>query len=96
MYGIGRHRQTLRVDVHEDDLAGVVDTARDPYVDAADRSGTEDHDGVAQWAALQNELNDAALARLDAYPEAVADPVRERLTRRTQLDAEHIGIELRR
>ena len=96
MYGMGRHRQTLRVDVHEDDLAGVVDTARDPYVDAADRSGTEDHDGVAQWAALQNELNYAALARLDAYPEAVADPVRERLTRRTQPDEDEFGSAVQR
>lgn len=45
----------------------------------------------SQWAALQNELNDAALARLDAYPEAVADPVRERLTRRTQPDEDEFG-----
>ena len=45
----------------------------------------------SQWAALQNELNDAALARLDAYPEAVADSVRERLTHRTQPDEDEFG-----
>jgi CPA1 family monovalent cation:H+ antiporter len=43
------------------------------------------------WAALQNELTDAALARLAAYPEAVADPVRERLTHRTQPDEDEFG-----
>src|SRR5664279_4293246 len=51
---------------------------------------------ASQWAALQNELSDAALARLDKYPEAVADPIRERLTRRTQPDEDEFGSAVQR
>ncbi|MHB1008574.1 MAG: cation:proton antiporter [Propionibacteriaceae bacterium] len=36
-----------------------------------------------QWRALQSELNRAALARLEAYPDKIAEGVRERLLRRT-------------
>ncbi|HET7725508.1 MAG TPA: sodium:proton antiporter [Propionibacteriaceae bacterium] len=55
----------------------------------ASRLGLTGRDTVGdeeQWTALQAELSRAALSRLDAYPDKLADDIRERLLRRTSAD----------
>jgi monovalent cation/hydrogen antiporter len=50
----------------------------------------------AQWVSLQNELKVAAVARLDAYPEKLADTVRARLTQRADPDDDPYGSAVER
>ncbi len=58
--------------------------------------GRDDNDDEAQWTALQDELNRAALTRLEAYPDKVAEGMRERLTRRTPSDDDPFGNAMQR
>ena len=65
----------------------------------AGRVGVTGHDNVgdeAQWIALQNELKAAAMARLDAYPDAIADGIRDRVTQRAQPDDDPYGSAVQR
>ncbi len=65
----------------------------------AGRLGLTDRDSAddeAQWIALQNELKVAALARLDAYPDAIADAVRARVTQRAQPEDDPYGSAVQR
>ena len=59
-------------------------------------NGLDAEESESQWTSLQNELSRAALARLDAYPEKIADTVRERLTRRTQSEDDPYGNAMQR
>jgi CPA1 family monovalent cation:H+ antiporter len=58
--------------------------------------GLDAEESESLWTSLQNDLSRAALARLDAYPEKVADTVRERLLRRTQDDDDPYGNAMQR
>jgi CPA1 family monovalent cation:H+ antiporter len=58
--------------------------------------GLDAEESESQWTSLQNELSRAALARLDAYPEKIADTVRERLTRRPQSEDDPYGNAMQR
>lgn len=50
----------------------------------------------AQWTSLQNELKRAALSRLDAYPDKIADTVRDRLTQRAHPEDDPYGSAVER
>jgi len=65
----------------------------------AARLGLTDRDSAgdeAQWISLQNELKDAAMTRLEAYPNKIADTIRERLTQRTQPEDDPYGSAVQR
>lgn len=65
----------------------------------ADRLGVTGHGSAGdeqQWSALQGELNRAALARLDSYPDKVADGIRERLLRRAPAEDDPYGSAVQR
>jgi monovalent cation/hydrogen antiporter len=65
----------------------------------AGRLGVTDRDSAddeAQWTGLQADLNRAALRRLEAYPDKIADEMRERLTRRTPSEDDPYGGGLHR
>ncbi len=65
----------------------------------AGRLGLTERDNAgdeAQWTALQNELKRAALARLDAYPDAIAEPVRARVTQRAEPEDDPYGSAVQR
>jgi len=59
-------------------------------------TGRDSAGDEATWIALQNELKLAALARLDAYPEKIAETVRDRLTQRTQPEDDPYGSAVQR
>jgi CPA1 family monovalent cation:H+ antiporter len=59
-------------------------------------TGLDAEEGEALWASLQSDLSRAALARLEAYPEKIADTVRERLMRRTQDEDDPYGNAMQR
>ncbi len=59
-------------------------------------TGREGADDEAQWITLQNELKAAAMARLDGYPDAIADGVRDRVMQRAQPDDDPYGSAVQR
>ena len=59
-------------------------------------TGRDSADDEAQWIALQNELKAAAMARLDGYPDAIAEGVRDRVIPRAQPDDDPYGSAVQR